>query len=86
MTTMIDYHGLPADVPGMATRPNGTPFDRVAFVETAIVRVIDDRRFVPHLILHELEGPLAIADLGLDELRKVCPHADGWLRRLESLA
>jgi hypothetical protein len=50
MTTMIDYYGLPADVPGMAGRPN------------------------------------AVADLGLDELRKACPHADAWLRRLESLA
>lgn len=32
------------------------------------------------------EGPLAIADLGLDALRRQCPHADAWLLRLEALA
>ncbi len=31
------------------------------------------------------EGPLAIADLGLAALRRQCPHADAWLRRIEAL-
>jgi hypothetical protein len=146
MTTVVDYYGLPADVPGMAARPDGGPSDRVSFVEAAVAAAIGDGRFVPHFVLHELEtwvlaaatqlgalvgdgrlaarlgkvvsghggpeqvddgpstapskriielfpgfdktfdGPLAIADLGLDELRKACPHADSWLRHLELLA
>lgn len=32
-----------------------------------------------------LEGPLAIAELGLPRLRQQCPHLDGWLRRIEAL-
>jgi hypothetical protein len=28
------------------------------------------------------DGPLAIAQLGLDNLRSQCPHLDSWLRRL----
>jgi hypothetical protein len=146
MTTMIDYYGLPADVPGMANRLDTEPLERVSVVEAAIAATIGDERFVPHLVLHEFEtwvlaaavqlghladdrrlaaqlrgivaehggpenvndgastapskriralypafnktfeGPLAVADLGLGELRKVCPHADAWLHRLESLA
>lgn len=33
LTTMLDYYGLPTDVPGMATRPSGPPYDRVTHVE-----------------------------------------------------
>lgn len=28
-----------------------------------------------------LDGPLALADLGLPALRERCPHLDAWLRR-----
>ena len=30
------------------------------------------------------DGPLAVADLGVERLRRQCPHLDSWLRRLES--
>jgi hypothetical protein len=30
-----------------------------------------------------LDGPLALAELGLAELRQRCPHLDGWLRTME---
>ena len=29
------------------------------------------------------DGPLAIADLGVERLRRECPHLDSWLGRLE---
>ncbi len=29
------------------------------------------------------DGPLAIADLGIGELRKQCPHLDAWLDTLD---
>jgi hypothetical protein len=31
------------------------------------------------------QGPRAIAEIGMDAIRKACPHADTWLRRIESL-
>lgn len=139
---MLDYYGLLADTPGMATRPDGSPHERVAHVERCLVDHFGDERFLPHLILHELEtgvlaaadqlaelygdqrlaeklrrgielaggpelvndgpatapskrllshlpgyvktldGPLAIGELGVAQLRGACPHADAWFARL----
>jgi hypothetical protein len=31
-----------------------------------------------------LDGPIAIADLGLARLRACCPHLDAWITRLEA--
>jgi len=31
-------------------------------------------------------GPLIAADIGLDEIRRTCPHFNDWLARLEQLA
>ncbi len=31
-----------------------------------------------------IDGPLVIAEVGLDAIRSFCPHADGWLRELEA--
>jgi hypothetical protein len=33
-----------------------------------------------------LFGTLAVLEIGLDHIREECPHFDGWLRQLESLA
>jgi uncharacterized protein DUF4276 len=144
LTTLIDYYGFPDDAPGMADRPIGSPYARVEHVESALARAIDSGRFLPHLVLHEIEawvladcsrlsdllgnssdaerlaqvvaaesspemvndgidtapskringaypmyrktlyGPLAIADIGLEEIRRQCPHADRWLSMLET--
>jgi Domain of unknown function (DUF4276) len=144
LTTLIDYYAFPADAPGMADRPYGSPYDRVRHVESALAEEINDKRFVPHLVLHEIEawvlagcrclgevmgdpgpavglerivqfesgpelvndgvdtapskwimsayprymktidGPLVIAEVGLDVVRSSCPHADDWLRELEA--
>lgn len=56
ITTLIDYYRLPNDFPGMADRPSGSPQKRVSHVEVAWSRVVGDRRFVPHLVLHEFEA------------------------------
>ncbi|SDG28599.1 protein of unknown function [Sinosporangium album] len=142
LSTLFDYYGLPSDVPGMRTRPIGSPYDRVAHVERAMAEAVHDRRFLPHLVLHEVEawvlaghdalgdllgdrplsqvvqrivmeahgaelvnegpetapskrllnlipryrktldGPLVIADFGVDGVRKTCPHADAWFSAL----
>jgi hypothetical protein len=55
LTTVIDYYAFPPDAPGMATRPAGDPWQRVEHVEAALAAAIGDRRFVPHLTLHEVE-------------------------------
>ena len=143
LTTLLDYYAFPADAPGMASRPNGSALERVEHVEQALAKYFNDPRFLPHLVLHELEawvfaaseqlgslfpdesltarlqadvasaggpegindhpetapskrlarycvgytktmdGPLAIADLGVERLRPQCPHLDSWLCRLE---
>ncbi|WP_283136902.1 DUF4276 family protein [Rhizohabitans arisaemae] len=144
LTTLFDYYGLPGDVPGMATRPHGTPYDRVAHVERSMAEAVGDRRFAPHLVLHEIEtwvllghdalaeltgddglaeamrlivstahgaelvndgittapskrilnlcpryrktsdGPLVISEVGIDDIRKACPHADGWFTMVQA--
>jgi len=144
LTTMFDYYGFPPDAPGMADRPHGSPYDRVRHVESALAQAIDDKRFLPNLVLHETEawvladcgrlgqvlgdsgpaaelerivqresgpelvndgtdtapskrimsayprytktvdGPLIIADAGLDSIRCSCPHLDAWLREIEA--
>jgi len=57
ITTLIDYYGLPKDVPGTSTR-KGSPAARVAHVEKAIADQFNDRRLRPFLMLHEFEAML----------------------------
>jgi hypothetical protein len=144
VTTVVDYYGAPSDLPGMTTRPvGGSARERVEHVEAAMADEIGDRRFIPHLTLHEIEawvlaateslaelagderlrrrldvivdgaggpenvndgpstapskrllglwprydktldGPIAIAELGLEALRSRCPHLDAWLGEIE---
>jgi hypothetical protein len=57
VTTLVDYYGLPSDFPGMATRPNGSPRQRVNHVEAAIRQHFGDvPEFIPFLALHEFEA------------------------------
>lgn len=55
ITTVFDYYALPMDFPGMRDRPRGSPRSRVEHVEAAWTAAVGDRRFVPHLTLHEFE-------------------------------
>jgi hypothetical protein len=57
ITTLIDYYGLPTDVPGMGTR-KGSPAACVEHVEKAIAGQFKDRRLRPFLMLHEFEAML----------------------------
>jgi hypothetical protein len=144
LTTLLDYYAFPVDAPGMTDRPQGSPYDRVRHAESALSKAVDDSRFIPHLVLHEIEtwvladcrrlgevmgdpgpaidlarivrqesgpelvddgvetapskrvalaypqytktidGPLVIADAGINAIRRTCPHADDWLRELEA--
>lgn len=68
VTTLLDYYGVPADCPGMATRPVGRAYECVAYVETQIAQEIDDSRFLPNLVLHETEAWVFAAAQQLGEL------------------
>jgi hypothetical protein len=57
VTTVIDYYGLPSDFPGMSTRPNSTPLERVLHVEKQIHADLGaPPNFLPFLALHEFEA------------------------------
>ncbi len=58
VTTMLDYYGLPADCPGMATRPTGaTPEQRLEHGESASSESFGSPlKFVSFLALHEFEA------------------------------
>jgi hypothetical protein len=56
LTTLFDYYAFPSDAPGMSTRPAGSPYDRVRHVEQAMAEAVGDQRFLPHLVLHEIEA------------------------------
>jgi hypothetical protein len=59
VTTMFDFYRLPLDFPGRKDEPkNKTCFERVAHLETAFARDINDARFLPYLSLHEFEAML----------------------------
>lgn len=56
LTTLFDYYAFPADAPGMADRPRGSPYDRARHVESAIAAAVGSPRFLPNLVLHEIEA------------------------------
>jgi len=61
-TTMIDLYGLPRRFPGKAShkRNPANPYPFVKGLEREFAKDIDDKRFVPHLQLHEFETLLFV--------------------------
>ena len=61
-TTLFDLYKLPKDFPGyQEARRIQDPYRRIARLEEALARDIDDRRFIPYIQLHEFES-LIFAD------------------------
>jgi hypothetical protein len=56
VTTLLDYYAFPREAPGMASRPEGDAVTRVKHVEQALAATIGDDRFLPNLVLHEIEA------------------------------
>jgi len=75
LTTLFDFYAFPTDAPGMASRPNGSAIERVTHVEQALFEHFGDSRFLPHLVLHEIETWVFAASVQL-----------GWLFADEALA
>jgi hypothetical protein len=79
-TTMIDLYGLPSDFPGWdAAAKQALRADRVATLEAAFQTALGDRRFSPHLQVHEFE---ALLYCDLTELGHRIEGADAGLRKL----
>lgn len=63
ITTVVDFYGLPSDFPGLDSLPPGaTPEQKVEHLEDALRDEFPDRRFQPHVSLHEIEA-LLFSDL-----------------------
>lgn len=56
-TTMFDLYALYSDFPGMgdAQKLKHLPYQRVRILEEAFASDVGDRRFIPHIQLHEFE-------------------------------
>jgi hypothetical protein len=61
-TTMIDLYGIHSDFPGLAEAENlrHLPRQRVEQLEEEFANDINDRRFIPHIQLHEFEAILFV--------------------------
>ena len=60
VTTMIDYYDLPNDFPDYGSLPDGSCYDKVAYLQAAFRADIDDERFIPFITLHEFEALLFV--------------------------
>ncbi|MBP7929589.1 MAG: DUF4276 family protein [Acidimicrobiia bacterium] len=59
VTTLVDFYGLPQDVPGMGTLDlSSDPYDQVTAIEGAIAEDVGRHNLIPNLLLHELEALL----------------------------
>ena len=61
-TSMIDLYRLPEDFPGFkeAEKHRSEPYRRVGMLEELWARETGDRRFIPHIQLHEYEAYLFV--------------------------
>jgi hypothetical protein len=78
ITTLLDYYGLPDDVPGMSSRPaRQSALAQVVHVEAALNADLGDPRFRAYVALHELEALL------FAEVQRWAPRFDaGEIARL----
>jgi len=82
-STMFDLYALPADFPGYAEAKNcADPYERVQFLENALAKDIEDRRFIPYIQLHEFEALILADPRQLDW--EYLEH-DGPIRRLREM-
>lgn len=57
ITTLIDFYGLPEDVPGFQEASLAScPRERVTSLERRLTAEISHQRFIPFLALHEFEA------------------------------
>lgn len=83
-TTLIDLYGLPPDFPGkrQAIRDPADPVPYARELERAFDVDIRDRRFIPHLQLHEYETMLFAEPEAFELEFEDCASAVAELRRI----
>lgn len=80
ITTMFDLYALPDDFPGYeSAKVLRDPYSRIASLEAAFAKEINDVRFIPYIQLHEFE---ALLFCGIEYLEKYYP---GCSKRCEQL-
>ena len=82
VSTMLDYYGLDPSFPGRSHKPGGDCYDRVKYVEQALLEDIGDQRFLPFLTLHEFEGILFASPEGM---AAALPGGQGLEQKFDSI-
>ncbi|UCH95371.1 MAG: DUF4276 family protein [Candidatus Aminicenantes bacterium] len=68
VTTMLDVYGLPKDFPGKAAADKETSIQgKVRYLEDAFFKDIDQKHFIPNLLMHEFEALLFTAPYAFAE-------------------
>lgn len=81
VTMMADLYALPKDFPGFENGMNlATASKKAEFLEAALAKTIDDRRFIPYLQCHEFEA------LVLVEPQRIAALYDVRSGKIESLS
>ncbi|MBI5102133.1 MAG: DUF4276 family protein, partial [Nitrospirae bacterium] len=84
-TTMIDLYALPEEFPGWAeARMKTLPKDRVVVLEAALYANFGERRFLPHIQLHEFET-LLYCDLS-ELQRRIAENEKGFVTLAREVA
>lgn len=58
VTTMIDYYALPSGFPGKNSIPTTAQYERIKYLESEFAKDINQKRFLPFLVMHEFEALL----------------------------
>lgn len=84
-TTLIDLYAIPSEFPGLqeAERLRQVPLKRVEFLESAFGSDVGDRRFIPHIQLHEYEAFLFV---DASQLGSFFPNVAKQIARLAAVA
>ena len=80
-TSMIDLYALHRNFPGAeeAEKRRHNPYERVAMLEQSWANATNDRRFIPHIQLHEYEAYLFV------NLSVLCDYYEGGRRAIGQL-
>ena len=83
-TTMIDLYAIPSDFPGLseAEAIRHLPRQRVEKIEDSFAKDIGDRRFIPHIQLHEFEALLFANPAAFESYYSDCARQVGELQAI----
>jgi hypothetical protein len=68
VSIIVDFYGYPHDGPGASCAVPHAPRECVQVRQEAMAKAISDRRFLPHIVLHEFETWVIAAAVGADRV------------------